>query len=187
MTTGRAHALTIGLALAAAAAGLVLGRWWHGGAPPSPAPEAVPAAKVARIGDPAPAFELPDTAGQLRTLQEWRGQPLLLNFWASWCAPCVREMPMLDQFAAAQPEGGTRVLGIALDDLDAVQAFLRDTPVRYPNLIEAAGSTDTSVRYGNTRAVLPFSVLVDAEGRIARLRVGDFDDGDELARWGRLD
>jgi thiol-disulfide isomerase/thioredoxin len=184
MSSWRSWLPTLALALAAASLGLLAGRWWH--APTVPA-AAVPGVKVARIGDPVPAIALPDLDGRRRELAEWRGRPLLLNFWASWCAPCVREMPILDRYAANQPANGTQVVGIALDDLAAVKAFLQQTPVRYPTLIEAAGSTDSSVRLGNIRAVLPFSVLIDADGRISRLRTGEFDDAGELLDWATPD
>lgn len=174
--------LILALAIVAGALGLLAGREWS-----TRGEAAAPGTEVARIGDLAPDLALPDVDGRPRRLSEWQGRVRLLNFWASWCGPCIEEMPLLDAFAAAQPADGTQVIGIALDDLDAVRTFLTRVPVRYPTLVEAAGSTDSSVRLGNTRAVLPFSVLIDAEGRVQRLRVGAFEDAADLAGWAKLD
>ena len=170
----------IALALLGGTIGLLAGR--HFDARVAGAPGVV----MARIGDPAPPIALPDTDARLRDLAEWRGQPLLVNFWASWCGPCVEEMPMLDAFAKASANHGTQVVGIALDDAAAVREFLSQVPVGYPNLIEAASSTDSSVRLGNRRSVLPYSVLIDADGTLRRLRVGAFEDADDLSAWADL-
>lgn len=130
--------------------------------------------EVARTGDLAPDITLPDLDGRPRALSEWQGQPVLVNFWASWCGPCIEEMPLLDEFAREQGEHGVQVLGIALDDLDAVNAFLEQLPVGYPILIDQAGPADSSVQLGNSRGVLPYSVLLDADGRVLREKLGVF-------------
>ncbi len=130
-------------------------------------------------GDPLPELALPDLAGQPQAFSQWRGRPLLVNFWASWCGPCVREMPLLDDFATAQEAlGGVRVVGVALDDADDVADFLAGHPVRFPILIEPSGPSDTSVLFGNRRGVLPYSVLIDAEGVLVRGKLGAFDHGE---------
>src|SRR5690606_3950472 len=118
-----------------------------------PAPEGL---EVARRGRPIPTLSLPALDGrQLALPAAWSGRPLLVNFWASWCAPCIEEMPELQRFASAQGETGVQVVGIALDDRPAVEAFLRKVPVRYPILLDRAGPADSSVRLGNARGVLP--------------------------------
>jgi thiol-disulfide isomerase/thioredoxin len=181
--SARATAGIVVLALLAGGAGLWLGA--RSGTPPSTASS--DAIAVARLGDLAPDLALPDLEGRARRLSEWRGRPIVVNFWASWCAPCLEEMPLLDAFAAEQAGNGVQVLGIALDDADAVKVFLDRLPVRYPTLLEAAGRTDSSVRLGNTRAVLPYSVLIDAEGRVQRLRVGSFKHAADLRSWAGAD
>ena len=110
------------------------------------------------------------------------GRPLIINVWASWCAPCVKEMPELQRFAAQQGANGVQVVGIALDDPAAVQAFLQRVPVSYPILLDAPGPSDAGVRLGNPRGVLPYSVLVSDDGRLLKQRIGPFAEG-EIEHW----
>jgi thiol-disulfide isomerase/thioredoxin len=133
-------------------------------------------------GDPMPEIALPGLDGRIvRLPEDFRGRPLLLNFWASWCAPCLEEMPALQRFAGEQA-GNVRVVGIALDEAEAVRGFLAHTPVDYPILLDSPGGNDASVRLGDSRGVLPYSVLVDADGRIVKARTGPFGPG-EIAGW----
>lgn len=178
-------------AVAAGVLGVLAGLWWQGGVQRRNAGQLAPVAPVslaqavtpARPGDPVPALTLPDLDGHpvdLRAVA--RGRPLLVNVWASWCGPCVREMPELDRFAAAQGAQGVQVLGLALDTPDAVRAFLARVPVRYPQVLERPGPADASVRLGNGAGVLPYSVLVGADGRVRRQKTGPFAPG-EIERW----
>jgi thiol-disulfide isomerase/thioredoxin len=142
---------------------------------------------AARIGELAPALELPDLDGRRQRVVPGDGRPQLINYWATWCGPCVHEMPLLDRYATEQEANGVQVTGIALDQPAAVKAFLARVPVRYRNLIEREGRRDSSVQLGNTRQVLPYSVLLDADGRILRLRAGAFRDAQDLQRWATPD
>ena len=138
---------------------------------------------VATRGEPIPAVDIADLEGRAVTLPgTYAGRPILINFWASWCAPCVKEMPELQRFSAAQGRNGVQVVGIALDDRAAVRAFLQRVAVSYPILLDTPGPADASVRLGNPKGVLPYSVLVSADGRLLKQRIGPFDDG-EIARW----
>jgi len=110
------------------------------------------------------------------------GRPLIINVWASWCAPCVKEMPELQRFAAQQGANGVQVVGIALDDPAAVRAFLQRVPVSYPILLDTPGPADAGVRLGNPKGVLPYSVLVSDDGRLLKQRIGPFADG-EIEPW----
>lgn len=140
---------------------------------------------VANVGQVIPSIDLPTLAGtRLRLPADTRGRPLLVNVWASWCGPCVVEMPELARFARQQGAAGTQVVGIALDDADAVRAFLAKVPVDYPIALDAPGRSDAGVRLGNVRGVLPYTVLVDAEGRLRKRKVGPFVPG-ELDTWTR--
>lgn len=165
-------ALLLGAAAAAGGLGLWAGAHFDG----------VASMDGSIVGKPAPEIALPGLDGRVRSLAEFGGRPLLVNFWASWCGPCVEEMPTLDAFAAKQAANGVQVVGIALDERAAVEAFLRKTPVHYPVLLDVPGAADSSVRFGNARGVLPYSVLVDARGRIAAAKIGPFR-GDELERF----
>ena len=138
---------------------------------------------IAARGEPMPALTLPNLAGIPITLPAaYAGRPLLVNFWASWCAPCIREMPELDRFASGESSKGTQVVGIALDHADDVRAFLQHTPVGYPILIDVAGPGDSGVQLGNAKGVLPYSVLIGADGRVRTQKIGPFEPG-EVERW----
>ena len=100
------------------------------------------------------------------------GRPLLINVWASWCGPCIQEMPELDRYSAQQADNGTQVVGIALDDEAAVRTFLKRVPIRYPVLLDTPGPADAGVRLGNPKGVLPYSVLISADGRLLKQRIG---------------
>lgn len=147
------------------------------------APEPPPGVAVARRGDPVPAFGLRDLDGNPVAFPgDHAGRPMLVNLWASWCGPCIEEMPELQRFATAQGRDGVQVLGIALDDADAVRAFLQRIPVDYPILLDAPGPADAGVRLGNPAGVLPYSILVSAEGRLLKQRIGPFVHG-EIDDW----
>jgi thiol-disulfide isomerase/thioredoxin len=134
-------------------------------------------------GDRLPAgFSLTALDGSPLPLSAYAGRPLLVNVWASWCAPCVEEMPELAAFSAQQGDNGVAVVGLALDTPDAVRAFLARVPVPYPIAIDSPGPADASVALGNSRGLLPYSVLVDAQGRIVARKLGPFARG-EIARW----
>lgn len=143
-------------------------------APPPP-----PGVAVAKPGEPIPPLRLTDLAGRTQAVPEaWAGRPLLINVWASWCGPCIEEMPELQRYARTQGTDGVQVVGIALDEADAVRNFLRRVPVDYPILIDAPGPADAGVRLGNLKGVLPYSVLIDAEGRLLARRIGPFTTGE---------
>ena len=93
-------------------------------------------------------------------------------------------MPALQAFAQAQGANGVQVVGIALDDPEAVRRFARRTGVSYPLLVDAPGPADAGVRLGNPKGVLPYSILVSADGRLLRQRIGPFAEG-EIAGWAR--
>jgi len=123
-------------------------------------------------------IRLPDLDGNIVELASIApGRPLLVNVWASWCQPCIEEMPELQRFAQSQGEDGVQVVGLALDDADSVRAFLRHVPVAYPILLDTPGPADASVTLGNTRGLLPYTVVLDTRGRIAGQHLGPFKAG----------
>lgn len=172
------------VAVLAAGLGLWAGHRLHtpSPAPAAPAQGAPPAPARLLPGEPVPPIRLPDLHGRPVTLDTFRGRPLLVNVWASWCAPCVEEMPELARFARAQGAHGVQVLGLALDSPEHVRAFLQQVPVEYPIVLDTPGPADASVRLGNDRGLLPYTVLIDAQGRLQRQKLGPFAAG-EVDRW----
>src|SRR5688572_11540323 len=147
----------------------------------APAPPAGLA--VAKRGEVIPTVRLQNLDGKTTELPAYfTGKPVLINLWASWCGPCIQEMPELDRFAASQGANGTQVVGIALDDAQAVRDFLQRIPVRYPILLDQAGPRDAGVQLGNPKGVLPYTVLVSADGRLIKQKIGPFEAG-EIEDW----
>jgi thiol-disulfide isomerase/thioredoxin len=165
------------VALMASSGGYYLAMWL------SPRPDSTPvlsrqAADESRpssesmVGKRRPDFTLSDSHGKRVSASDFAGKILLLNFWATWCKPCVEEMPMLSDFQQEHAETGLRVVGIALDDPENASEFARELAVGYPILV---GLTDVMLvgrEYGNRAGMLPYSVLVDAGGTIRWTRLG---------------
>jgi thiol-disulfide isomerase/thioredoxin len=137
-------------------------------------------------GTPAPAelwtLALEQPQGGQLALSTLRGQPLLLNFWATWCPPCVREMPELDRFSRDFATRGGRVLGVAIDAAAPVRDFLQRQPVGYGVALGGLAGSELMRLLGNQAGVLPFTVLLDAQGRLRQRRPGATTH-DELLRW----
>jgi thiol-disulfide isomerase/thioredoxin len=187
-------------AMAAGALGL-LASLWLGGSPllrseagqrglqsvlDATAPEPPAGVIPAKPGQAMPRIELPDLQGRTVVLPDaFPGRPLLVNVWASWCGPCIEEMPELERFATSQGTTGVQVVGLALDTPDAITAFLTRVPVSYPILVETPGPADASVWLGNRKGVLPYTVLVGADGKIVKQKVGPFTHG-EIEDWATL-
>ena len=149
------------------------------------APQPPPGVHPARPGDPLPEIRLPGLDGNIVDLAAIApDRPLLVNVWASWCGPCLDEMPELQRYARSQGADGVQVVGLALDSAEGVRGFLARTPVDYPILLETPGPADASVRLGNLRGLLPYSVLVDARGTVVRQKLGPFAPG-EIEDWAR--
>jgi len=161
--------LLTGAALAETAAGAGVA-WWRS------RPEAVDGnAAIWTL-----RFETP-TGGQL-ALADLRGKPLLLNFWATWCPPCVGELPLLDRFHHEQQARGWQVVGLAVDNLAPVREFLGKRPVGFAIGLAGVDGVALSRTLGNTGGALPFSVVFDAAGKVAERKLGVIQPED-LTRW----
>ncbi len=123
--------------------------------------------------------------GKPLSMAALRGQPLLLNFWATWCPPCVNELPMLDRFHAQQRTRGWQVLGLAVDQQANVQKFLQRVPLQFPVALAGLAGTDLSRSLGNERGGLPFTVLFGADGNILKRKMGELSE-DDLQEWSGL-
>ena len=123
--------------------------------------------------------------GQTLAAADFRGRPLLLNFWATWCPPCVEELPLLDQFFQSHRAQGWQVLGLAIDQPSAVRAFLARRPLAFPIGLAGLGGTELSRELGNSNGGLPFSVLFDRAGRLVERKLGRLQPED-LERWQNL-
>lgn len=139
------------------------------------------------VGQALPALSLPDLAGKPHALSDYRGHRVLLNFWASWCGPCLDEMPALNRahakFAAATTAGpGSIVIGIAMDDPRLASAFVAAHPLQYPILLGSLDVPSTSQQFGDVTGVLPYSVLVDTNGTVLATRVGALSP-QEMDQW----
>jgi thiol-disulfide isomerase/thioredoxin len=124
------------------------------------------------VGQPRPDFRLRDESGRVLSAEAFDGRVFLVNFWATWCAPCVDEMPMLSELHRDYAGQNFAIVGIALDDPERAQEFARELQVEYPVLFGRADAMLVGRRYGNREGMLPYSVLVDAGGIIRWTRLG---------------
>lgn len=127
-----------------------------------------------RAGAPSPldGVRFPDLSGSMRDLAEWRGNVLVLNFWATWCAPCREEIPMLVQARESYAPQGVEIVGIAIDNAAKVREFAAAARITYPILLADGSGLDFMRALGNSAGGLPYTVFVDQAGRPARSKLG---------------
>jgi thiol-disulfide isomerase/thioredoxin len=163
--------LVAGVAAAAAAGGAGLA-WWRN--------------RPGAIDDEAAAylwtlnFQTPQ--GASLALADLKGRPLLLNFWATWCPPCVEEMPLLEAFYRQNAAKGWQVLGLAVDQPSAVRTWLQRVPVTFPIGLAGLEGTELAKSLGNQVGGLPFSVVFGRDGQVRERRMGRISDTD-LKAW----
>jgi thiol-disulfide isomerase/thioredoxin len=160
----------------AAVAGATLA-WWRAG-PAGPGTGPGPQPTVDALWN----LRLPRPGGGELALASLRGRPLLLNFWATWCPPCIREMPLIDRFAREFGGNGWQVLGLAVDQEKAVLDFLARNPVGYPIALAGFEGIALSRQLGNESGALPFTAALDATGRVAHRHLGEVRFA-QLAAW----
>lgn len=139
--------------------------------------EPLPASRLSeggvKVGSQRPDFTLGSIRGETVSAADFDGRVVLYNFWATWCEPCRREMPMLMDLQAQYGQQGLQVVGVAVDEVENASAFVAEYGISYPNL---AGITDVmkvNLEYGNVEGVLPYSVLVDRDGVIRWQYIGE--------------
>lgn len=129
---------------------------------------------------------LPDANGQQQAMAQWRGKVLVVNFWATWCAPCREEMPEFVATQARDGAKGVQFVGIAVDDPGKVRAFAKELKLNYPALIGGFGAIELSKTLGNDLAALPFTIVLDRQGRVAHTQLGPLEQVKLDALLGRL-
>jgi thiol-disulfide isomerase/thioredoxin len=165
--------LVVLLALGAGAAAYLASRAWLSPGDPVPAAGAPSDTPAAVIPDRRPDVTLADRDGRLRSLSEWDGRPQIINFWATWCAPCRREIPMLNELARDPALADFALIGIAIDFREDVLRFLTETPIDYTVLIGEQDGLDASAAFGMRSLGLPYTAFVDRSGRIVTIHLGE--------------
>jgi len=115
---------------------------------------------------------LNDLQGQPQNLAQWRGKPLLVNFWATWCAPCVQEMPELSELAGQDGGKTFNVIGIGIDSPSNMKEFAAKLKIAYPLYVGGMGGTELSREFGNGAGGLPYTVLIGADGQVRKTYLG---------------
>ncbi len=169
-------------AVAVVAAAVGFGIYRYALAPHVPAPPAEQAAGAA-AGPPAPEpaaipanlpdFSLQDREGNLRSIRSWQGKSMIVNFWATWCAPCRREIPLLKDIQKTQGGNGFQVVGVAVDFREDVLKYAEEIGIDYPILIGEQDGLDAVTSFGMGSLGFPFTVFTDSQGRIVLTHLGE--------------
>ncbi|RKT25090.1 thiol-disulfide isomerase/thioredoxin [Paraburkholderia sp. RAU2J] len=160
------------VAIVAAGGGVLANHWLNGGAE---------VAHAAQAGSPRNAVDrlwaAPVTSvdGKPQSLSLHKGHPIVVNFWASWCGPCVEEMPALSQLQGEYAKKGIQFVGLGVDSEKNIQAFLQKVKVGYPVYVTGFGGADLARAFGNTAGGLPFTVVIDAKGNVRSTKLGQID------------
>lgn len=126
-----------------------------------------------KLVDALPRFQLADRDGRMRSLQDWPERALIVNFWATWCAPCRREIPLLQAIARERAAEGFTVVGIAVDFRDKVLAYAQEMQIDYPLLIGEQDGLDAAASFGVQSVGFPFTVFADRQGRVITAHLGE--------------
>lgn len=154
-------------------------------APADAAPDAGETAPERKIPDTLPDITLANLEGKPTKLATYAGRPLMVNFWATWCAPCRREIPLLNQLRAERQAQNAEIVGIAVDFKDDIQQFIQKVPVNYPLLIGEEDGLEAAEAFGLGMA-FPFSVFVDHQNRILTVKLGELHEDEANFAFDRL-
>lgn len=172
MTPGRRILLLLAISIAG---GYLAGRaFWSPQEPALP-----PAGPESGMVKQVPPFQLRDLAGKTRSIGEWTSKPLVINFWATWCAPCRKEMPLLEQWHMEQSV--VAIVGVAIDREEPVRSFVAETGVTYPILVGQQDAMEVAESFGPGFVALPITVFAAPGGDIINVHVGELHPED-LAR-----
>lgn len=118
-------------------------------------------------------FSLPDLSGKQRNIKEWQGKVLVINFWATWCPPCLKEMPEFEALHTEYEKKGLQFIGIALDDAEPVKEFIASKKITYPILLGEDQGTKLAHDLGNIVNTVPFTVIVNKQGLVVKSQMGE--------------
>ena len=135
-------------------------------------PEAVPAAALSAAVQSLYGQQMKDVGGASQSLAQWKGKALIVNFWAPWCGPCVREMPELSALQKEITAKNIQVIGIGIDSPSNIAEFAAKMQITYPIYVAGMGGTDLSRAFGNEKGGLPYTVLIGADGQIRKTYLG---------------
>ncbi len=164
--------------------GFFAGRVYWALREPAPAGAAAPAAPAVTE---LPDVRLPDLDGATRSLRDWAQESLVLNFWATWCAPCRKEMPLLEQLHQERGGRGLAVVGVAIDREEPVRRFVAETGVSYPILVGEGEAMAAAEAFGPEFVGLPLTVITAPGGQVLKVHMGELDAEDVRAIAAVLD
>ncbi len=125
------------------------------------------------IGLMRPEFAMKDIEGNIRNIKDWDGQVIVLNFWATWCPPCLEEIPHFIEIQDQMQGKGLQIVGIAVDNEEDVKQFASDVGMNYPVMAGETEAIGLSQKYGNSIGGLPFSAIIDQNGKITHIITGE--------------
>ena len=156
----KSWAATLAVALIAAATGYGVYAWRN-------ANDAVQTVAASLWSQP-----LRDVAGEHKTLEQWRGKVLIVNFWATWCEPCREEIPVFVKLQREYGERGLQFIGVAIDQPEKVASFAREFGINYPLLVGGLDAAEWSRGLGNRAGALPFTLIVGRDGSVRLTHLG---------------